>query len=148
MRTQGCLGGPPNPSYLSPLTRLLPSRVQARAAAQSASATPTANCSRLRGVLTAAKPHATCALLGPTGLRTCIHECAPARLSVCPQIDTEGTAVQPLALLRHLTMMVGDSSGNVYVYAMKSFPDAGSATEEAEKLNSVLLSCLSSQLPA
>ncbi|CUT98979.1 hypothetical protein [Echinococcus multilocularis] len=45
------------------------------------------------------------------------------------------------------TMMVGDSSGNVYVYAMKNFPEAGSANEEAEKLNSILLSCLSSQVP-
>ncbi|VDK31577.1 unnamed protein product [Taenia asiatica] len=26
--------------------------------------------------------------------------------------------------------MVGDSSGNVYVYAMKNFPEAGSANEE------------------
>nr|CDS18276.1 hypothetical protein EgrG_000603800 [Echinococcus granulosus] len=45
------------------------------------------------------------------------------------------------------TMMVGDSSGNVYVYAMKNFPEAGSANEEAEKLNSILLSCFSSQVP-
>lgn len=26
--------------------------------------------------------------------------------------------------------MVGDSSGNVYVYAMKNFPEVGSANEE------------------
>ncbi|KAL5106466.1 Dynein intermediate chain 4 axonemal [Taenia crassiceps] len=45
------------------------------------------------------------------------------------------------------TVMVGDTSGNVYVYAMKNFPEAGSANEEAERLNSILLSCLSSQVP-
>ncbi|VDD79657.1 unnamed protein product [Mesocestoides corti] len=45
------------------------------------------------------------------------------------------------------TLMVGDSGGSVYVYAMKNFPSVGTSAEEATKLTSVLASCLSSQLP-
>uniref|UniRef100_A0A5K3EIB4 WD_REPEATS_REGION domain-containing protein n=1 Tax=Mesocestoides corti TaxID=53468 RepID=A0A5K3EIB4_MESCO len=48
---------------------------------------------------------------------------------------------------RGLTLMVGDSGGSVYVYAMKNFPSVGTSAEEATKLTSVLASCLSSQLP-
>ncbi|EUB60570.1 hypothetical protein EGR_04589 [Echinococcus granulosus] len=168
---------PPNPPLLS-LARLarLPSCVRARAAAQSASATPTANCSRLQGVLTAAKPHATCVLRPQVYAR----ECMNAHPLVCPLTPILTLRAQLCGLLRYydtwyacvclhgrtslhlhvsvsskgkrgnseyVTMMVGDSSGNVYVYAMKNFPEAGSANEEAEKLNSILLSCFSSQVP-
>ncbi|VUZ41390.1 unnamed protein product [Hymenolepis diminuta] len=46
------------------------------------------------------------------------------------------------------TLIVGDSSGNVYVYAMKNFPKFGSPNEETDRLNAVLQACLSSQVPS